>query len=353
VHRFGGGDLRAIAEVGDDIVAAGIADGLVKVDRGRLVTFAGPHDLAVAETLASAHDATCAGGLAGAWVKRDSTWTHAAHRAGPPSNDISALAIDGDALLVGTFDHGLARFAHGAWTTIERPELDARINAILVDGPKIWVGTAEGLTILEGTGASRLTRRDGLASRSVLSLAKSKGGILVGTSQGASLFGDGHPVRLGPKAPAGSGQNIESIGNVWAMAEDAAGWIWLGTTTGLYRGHAGDTEWQRFGVVTGHLKDDWVVALALHGDALYVGTYNGGVAKLVDTTATHVTDGWVNPGGLLVDGDRIYASTQDGLKMSDGAAWTDAGKLPGKDVTGAIKLGGTLYVATRRGLATI
>ena len=357
IQHLGGGDLRAIAQIGDDLVVAGIADGLQKVDRGRLVAYAAPRELRIAESLAAAHGAVCAGGLAGAWLQRGATWVHAAHREGPPSNDISALAVDGERLYVGTFDHGLATFEKGAWRTIERPELDARINAILVDGDKLWIGTAEGLTILGGPGfrdASRLTRRDGLASRSVLSLAKSTQGILVGTSQGASLFAEGHPVRLGPKAPAGSGQNIESIGNVWALAEDAAGWLWLGTTTGLYRGHAGDTAWQRFSVVTGHLHDDWVIAMVKKGDALYVGTYNGGIVRFDGTTATHVTDGWVNPGGLAVIGERLYAATQDGLRVSDdGTLWTDAGALPGRDTTAIARVGGKLIAGTRRGLAEL
>ena len=346
VQRLGGGDLRAVTQIGDAIVVAGIADGLQRVDRGRLVAYAGPRELRIAESLGAAHGAVCAGGLA-------------AHRDGPPSNDISALAVAGKRLYVGTFDHGLATFEQGAWRTIESPELDARINAILVDGDRLWVGTAEGLTILSGPGfrdASRLTRRDGLASRSVLALAKTRDGkgVLVGTSQGASLFADGHPVRLGPKAPAGSGQNIESIGNVWAIAEDAAGWLWLGTTTGLYRGHAGDTEWQRFSVVTGHLKDDWVIAMAIQGDALYVGTYNGGVVRFDGTTATHVADGWVNPGGLAVLGDRLYAATQDGLRTSDdGTHWTDAGTLPGRDPTAIARVDGRLIAGTRRGLAEL
>jgi ligand-binding sensor domain-containing protein len=357
VQHLGGGDLRAIAQIGDDLVVAGIADGLQKVDRGRLVAYAGPRGLRIAESLAAAHGAVCTGGLAGAWLSRGTTWVHAAHREGPPSNDISALAVDGARLYVGTFDHGLATFEHGAWRTVESPELDARINAILVDGDKLWVGTAEGLTILGGPGfrdAARLTRRDGLASRSVLSLAKASTGILVGTSQGASLFADGHPVRLGPKAPAGAGQTIESIGNVWAVAEDRAGWLWLGTTTGLYRGHAGDTAWQRFSVVTGHLHDDWVIAMAMTGDALYVGTYNGGIVRFDGTTATHVADGWVNPGGLAVIGERIYAATQDGLRVTDdGTHWTDAGALPGRDTTAIARVDGTLIAGTRRGLAVL
>ena len=352
--RLGGGDLRAVVKIGDDIVVAGVADGLQKVDRGRLVAYGGPRELRIAESLASAHGAVCTGGLAGAWLHRGETWIHGAHREGPPSNDISALAADGDKLLVGTFDHGLAIRDGNAWRTFESPDLDGRINAILVDGERIYVGTAEGLSIIKGHDVSRLTKRDGLPGRNVLSLSKAASGILVGTSQGAVLLGDAHPVRLGPKAPAGSGQNIEAIGTVWAIVEDGAGWIWLGTTTGLYRGHAGDLEWQRFAGVTGALKNDWVTALAVHGTQLFVGTYNGGIVRIDGTAATQVSEGWVNPGGLTLVGERLYAATQDGLRSTDdGTHWLEAVKLPGRDTTAIARVGTRLVIGTRRGVAEL
>ncbi len=354
LRRFGGGDMRAIAKIGEDLVVAGVADGLQKIDRGRLVAYAGPHELRIAESLAAAHGATCTGGLAGAWLSRGDAWIHAAHREGPPSNDISALAVDGDKLLAGTFDHGLAIKDGKSWRTFESPELDARINAILVDGDTTYVGTAEGLTIIKGHDVSRITKRDGLPGRNVLAIAKASTGILVGTSQGAVLLGDAHPVRLGPKAPAGSGQNIESIGNVWAVIEDGDHWLWLGTTTGLYRGHAGDVEWQRFAGITGALKNDWVTALAVHGTQLYVGTYSGGIVRIEGTAATQVAPGWVNPGGLTFVGERLYAATQDGLRATDdGTHWHDVAALPGKDTTAIAKLGATIVVGTRRGVAAL
>jgi pimeloyl-ACP methyl ester carboxylesterase len=45
------------------------------------------------------------------------------------------------------------------------------------------------------------------------------------------------------------------------VAEDAQGDIWLGTTTGLYRGRSDGATWTRYSVATGALKDDWVMAL--------------------------------------------------------------------------------------------
>lgn len=327
-------DPRAIANVDGEIVIADAVDGLRVVDRGRTKAFDGPRG--GAQAIAFAHGATCAGMLTGVQLHRTS-WIGAAHREGPPSNDISALAVDGDKLYVGTFDKGLAIF-DGAWRTFSSPELDARINAITVDGDHIYVGTAEGLAVIHGSDVRRLTKRDGLPGRGVLAIGKAHDGILVGTSQGAVLLGDGHPVRLGPKG--------EAIGNVWAVAEDSAGNLLLGTTTGLYRGR--DDRWQRFAGVTGALANDWVTSLAVRGDTVYIGTYNGGVTSLVGEKTTHVADGWVNPGGLAFVGDVLYAATQDGLRVVVGSG--DVPHAPGKDVTAVVARGGKLVVGTRRGV---
>jgi hypothetical protein len=45
----------------------------------------------------------------------------------------------------------------------------------------------------------------------------------------------------------------------------------------------------------------------------------------------------------------------DGLVIGDGhtTTWTTKRALPGRDTTGAVRVGSTLWVATRRGLATI
>ena len=364
VQGLGGGDIRAVGKLDGAIVAAGFGGGLARVDRGRLVPLAGaPAGLVMAQALAEVAaqgGAACAGGLEGLWLRArtGAAWAPARAARGIPANDLSALAVDGERLWVGTFDHGLAKLERGTWTRIEDRALDHRINALLVEPragkpSRLWVATAAGLSVIDGGTISQLTKREGLPARSVLALGRLRDGrILVGTTSGAAIVGDGRPVALGGK------QGIEAK-NVWAVAEDADGWIWLGTTTGLYRGKPDDTAWTRYSVATGHLRDDWVMALATRDHAIWVGTYKGGVTRFDPTsdaagvTATPLGDGWINPGGLRLSGATLYASTMEGVRTSDGVSpsWTPlAAKLPGKDTTATAELGGTLYVATRRGL---
>jgi ligand-binding sensor domain-containing protein len=407
VRSFGGGDLRALAALDGAVIVASVVEGLQRVDRGRLVAFAGaPRQLTFAQALGVRGEAMCTGGLEGAWLRAagdGAPWIRAAPRQGPPSSDISALAVEGARLWVGTFDRGLAVLESGRWRAVAHPDLDARINALLVEPrparpARLWIATANGLSTLEDAGAGaapivrRLARADGMPGRGVLALTRlADGRILAGTSYGAVLVdprsaaaGDAalaRPVRLGAKQPDGG-----SLGTIWAVAQTSDGVLWLGTTTGLYRGRAdalaGDdaAAWQRFSLATGHLSDDWVTALVARGAELYAGTYKGGVVRLAPgaadlapgaagaptsvvaaaggVIATRLHDGWINPGGLVFDGDRLLAATMEGLLVgtfsgapTDGGRWSTLPGLPGVDVTASARLGGTLYVSTRRGLA--
>lgn len=353
VRGYGGGDVRQVAKVDGSIVAATFGGGLVRVDRGRLIDVAGaPKPLAMAQAISERGGAACAGGLDGLWLRPTptSTWTAAARPAGPPANDISVIAQDGAKLWVGTFDHGLAVLEGGAWKPFEHAKLDRRINALLVDGRKLWVATAAGLSVIEGTTVLQLGKADGLPARGILSLAKLRDGrLLVGTSAGAAIVGEGRPLHIGNK------QGLEAK-NVWAVAEDADGWIWLGTTTGVFRGKADDTAWRRYSVATGQLRDDWVMAIVTKDRAIWVGTYKGGVTRFDPTdagvNATPLGDGWVNPGGLRWIDNTLYASTMEGVRMGDGASptWTSLDRMPGKDTTATVRVGDALYISTRRGL---
>ena len=338
VRDVGAGDLRRVTWLDGAVVTAGIGDGLRAVDRGRLGALAGGPGLLLAQAVGARDGAACAGGLDGLWLRASAAapWRSVAPAAGLPSNDISALAADGDRVWVGTFDRGLAVRDRGAWRAVTHPDLDLRINALLVEPrpaarSRLWVATAAGLMTLDGSEVSRLTRRDGLPGRSVLALARLRDGrVVAGTTTG----------------------------------------VWRGPATAAGKG-APAGGWQRYSLATGHLRDDWVMAIAARGRAVWVGSYKGGVvrfdlarAAVADSApagapapllATHVADGWINPGGLTWDGARLVASTQEGLRSSDGTARRSTVEpgLPGKDVTAFARTGTTRWIATRRGLVEL
>ena len=149
-RHLGGGDIRRIMKLDGALVVASVGDGLARIDRSRFAALEGaPRGFSMAQTIAEANGVVCAGGLDGTWLRpRGGSWVAAnTHGNRPPSNDISALAHDGERLWVGTFDRGLAVFDHGAWRTIAADKVDARINALHVDrqSKRVWAATASGL----------------------------------------------------------------------------------------------------------------------------------------------------------------------------------------------------------------
>ncbi|MFN0247932.1 MAG: two-component regulator propeller domain-containing protein [Kofleriaceae bacterium] len=361
VRDYGGGNLRAVTKIDGAIVAVGLGGGFVTVDRGRLVTYNGAPKVSMVQALTESDGAVCTGGLDGLAVRSSAkTWTQVAAPQGIPANDISALAADGDALWVGTFDKGLAKFEKGVWTKIESQTLDYRINAILVEPrgkarSRIWVATANGISIVDQSArppaVTEITRTEGLPARGVLSLARLRDGrVLAGTMHGAAILADGaRPVAIGLK------QNLE-VKNVWAVAEDSQGYLWIGATTGVYRGKPDDTGWTRYSVATKHLRDDWVMALAVRDNEVYVGTYKGGLTRFdlgTAPTATQLGEGWINPGGLRWDSGTLYASTMNGLASTDGRGdWSSSTTYTVDDTTATERVGELLFIATRRGVVS-
>ena len=358
VRSYGGGDLRRVTKVDGAIVAAGLGIGLVTIDRGRLIDVKGAPKIPMAQAITERGGVACAGGLEGFAIRPSKTaaWTTVKATSSIPANDVSALASDGDVLWVGTFDHGLARFSKGTWTTITSGKLDHRVNALLVEPrankpSRIWVATANGISIVDGTTVSEITKSEGLPARGVLSLARMRDGrILAGTMHGAAILADGaRPIAIGLK------QNLE-VKNVWAVAEDSQGFLWLGATTGVFRGKPDDSAWTRYSVATKQLRDDWVMALVPHADEMYVGTYKGGVTRfdVADTvTASQLGDGWINPGGMRWENGTLYAATMHGLKATDGRGdWASTTIYTVDDTTATARVGEVLFIATRRGVVS-
>jgi ligand-binding sensor domain-containing protein len=339
-------EARAIVAAGGVLWAATMGEGLQRI--GGAGRDALPRDVVTA--LGARGDTLCAGTDDGLYVRRGrGDWRRTAD-AGPPSNDVSALAWDGLRLWAGTFDRGLAVLDRGVWTTVGG--LDARVNALAVErteeARRAWVATARGLASVDGGVVRVLRRTDGLPDDDVHAVAAlASGGVVAGTARGAVIVRDGRVQPAGPKRmPAHA---------TWAVAEAPDGTLWLGTTNGLFRVRG--ERFRRFSLASGDVPDDWITALAVDGGALWVGTYSGGIARIAtdgrgrDVGRTALADVHVNPAGLSVHGGRVYAATMEGLFVGAGAAFGRlAGAAPGEDVTAVLHAEGARWVASRHGL---
>jgi hypothetical protein len=284
-----------------------------------------------------------------------------------PSNDITVVAEDGGGrVAVGTFDRGAAIVEGGRVSPVPGLEPTEAINAAAWqeggDGSALWLATAHGVVrVAPRAVPRRLRAADGLPSSFVRALlVQPDGRVLVGTDEGAAWIEGDRVVAVAPRRKGGPVPLASPMHATWALAVSADGAMWLGTNVGLYVGKGG--SFRRVALATGDLKDDWVTALAVRGDDVFVGTYAGGVTHLhashlggITGDHVHLGGGCINPGGLTFVGDQLFAATMEGLLArpagDDHAAWTlRPAAAPGRDVTSVRKVGDTLWVASRRGI---
>ncbi|MEO7096289.1 MAG: two-component regulator propeller domain-containing protein [Polyangiales bacterium] len=355
----GKSDVRAFAAVGDELWGAAYGEGALRIGKGAPTVEAGlPPGAKWAQAIGARGETRCLGTAAGLFVKEGKLPWKKLTTGGLPSNDVNAIVRDGDRIWAGTYDRGLAVLASGTWKTVEGDALDDRINALAVNKKGVWVGTTRGLVRIEGAAQTVFGVAGGLPSSDVHALAPlSSGGMLVGTTKGAAIV-DGSTV-----TPLAKKQGLV-IDTAWAVAEGPKGMLLVGASTGLYVRATKDAKWKRLSVMSGHLPDDWVTALAVRGTDVFVGTYSGGVSHLSFSGATadepiasQLGGGYVNLAGLTISGDSLYAATMNGLlsrplaATGEGGAWKKlAQSALGVDVTGVVAGPDGLWVASRRGL---
>jgi hypothetical protein len=372
-------EVRALAYDGEDLLVAAPGHGVLMSTHTALAALPSLGAAASsAQAVGAAHGARCVGASDGLFVQaRRGEPFRAVAAPALPSGDLSAVARDGDAVWIGAFDHGLARLEAGRFTKVDG--VDARVNAIAVEGHAAWIATARGLFHVaprgSGFAVTATTAADGLPSSDVhAAVLLSDGALLVGTAAGAAL------VQGGAVTPLAAKVGIPR-GGVWAVAELHAGasrLLVLGTSRGLLVGAvdrdgvvartdpraeppAAAKAWTSYSMATGDLDDDWVTALAVKGSSIYVGTYNAGVTRLDlapaapanAVRAARVADGYVNFGALALVGDRLYAGTMTGLVAigARGGATQVLRAAPGVDVTAIAPFDGGAWIASRRGLA--
>ena len=269
----------------------------------------------------------------------------------PGPAHVSALALLGGHLVVGLFDGGLAlgagQDATPAWTAIPGSDVWG-VNALLPAGGALYVASLRGAARFDGR---RLTPLEGHGTGAAFSLASTRDGVAIGYGQGVLLPG------------ARFLSAFHGLPGNQALALASGGELFVGTPSGL-GGIAGTKVAWRVTGGEGKLPNHWVTALALKGEDLFVGTYGGGVTRRIRTAQTVVFQGFpeteglkVNPGCLVVAGDRLYLGTDGGglFRLSaDGRGFRPIPiALPSLHVTALLDGGASLWVGTDQGLARL
>jgi hypothetical protein len=104
-------------------------------------------------------------------------WRHVNRFDGLPEDWVMELACAGDrSAWVGLYRRGLGRMGPDGWTTVVP---DVWVQSLAVDGEALWVGTADGLLWVDDHGVAEV-----LPERDVHALLVDDGGVWVGTRAG-------------------------------------------------------------------------------------------------------------------------------------------------------------------------
>lgn len=148
---------------------------------------------------------------------------------GWPSNVVTALYEDRDGTLWVGFGNGAEQFRNGRFFEDRSVSLriQSRVNAIHRDRSGIlWFGCEDGLYSFDNNKITRYTREDGLADTRITALLEDRQGRLwVGSRQGMSSFDHARGLA-----------SIPQLGEVVSLYEDSSGVVWVGTNgRGLFR----------------------------------------------------------------------------------------------------------------------
>jgi ligand-binding sensor domain-containing protein len=292
---------------------------------------------------------------AGLFKKGPSGWTPARRRPSalpPGSAHVTAMTHFQGQLAVGTFDGGAAV---GTWdkdgTSNWRALPTAHawgINALLPFGGALAVASLRGASRVEG---SKIKPLD--PPGSAFSLAQTPRGMAVGYGHGVLLPG---------------GEFLSAFhglpGNqALAMLHDD--YLYVGTPSGLGAISGNRVAWRTMGG-DGLLPHPWVTSLASFKNALYIGTYGGGVARRTkeggaargafqqfpETDGLKINTGCmaVFDGALLVgtDGKGIYRLNVDAARFEPIRL-----PIPSNSVTALLPDGDSLLVGTNEGIARL
>jgi ligand-binding sensor domain-containing protein len=271
---------------------------------------------------------------------------------GSPGQPIAAAAQRKDGTVwVGGDGPGLGIWNGGRFAsyTLRSVPLYARVQAMLSGSDDaLWIGTTAGLIRLQDGREQRMTKADGLANDSVLSLAAGRNGeIWIGTDGGFSRWRNGEIDSFLP----GNGLSQSTAG---ALYEDREGSLWVGTKRGLNQ--FVDRRTIPFTTAEGLPSDDTGPVFQDPRGVIWVGTLGAGLARFDGRRSSVLTklDGLSSNSILALAGDAkgtLWVGTDSGLdQMRDGKI---AAIFPGAIRSLYQDAEGTLWIGTSKGPAVL
>jgi len=242
----------------------------------------------------------------------------------------SVLADRAGNVWVGTLYGKLFQLRGNQFTNVESwPTIDPGVAVIHQDRQGlVWFGTGQGLICRDPR--KLFTNRDGLSSNTIQALADDAAGNLwIGTDAGLNVFRGGQISSLHKT----NGLPSEDIRSLYVDSDDV---LWVGTASGLARYDG--TKWTRYLKETGLLSNPVGYLMEDSEHYLWLGT----LAGLVRVNKNELND--FARGSIHTIASRAYG-VEDGLPTSQ----CSAGSQPAAAVTAE----GTLWFPTIQGLVSV
>jgi signal transduction histidine kinase/ligand-binding sensor domain-containing protein len=241
---------------------------------------------------------------------------------GGQSKAWSVLVDSRQQVWAGTRDEGLFRFVSGNFQKVAAAgNIGLQINALFQgrDG-KLWVGSENGLGGYDGQAWKFYSTGDGLPPNAVRALADDAAGNLwIGTG-GGGLFA----LRGGKISPV-----VAPVNDISCLLVDRDDALWVGTAGhGLARFSKGD--WTRYSTTNGLASDDIGYFIKDDLGNLWIGSYEGliraaftntaaGTPKIVScrTFLTRACSVGAQPAAIRTHDGRLWFPTNEGLVSVD------------------------------------
>ena len=255
---------------------------------------------------------------------------------GLPDTRVHALALDGDALWVGT-DTGAARVRLAPTLQVTRTVAlgNAAVHAVLATASGVYLGTwGSGLVHLQAQDAAPELVRTSVTGKHIAALADSGGSVYVAYADGPLARLEGGVLTAVPGTPS-HGQALASVARAGAGAE-----LVLGDLEGLYR----------VGQGVAPMAPVDARGVATSGSQLLVATYGAGLLAGPASGALHresIVPRFTR--GVAVRGTTRCVATTEGVYVdADARGWKKLtlGALPSNDVTALEALGARVAVGT-------
>jgi ligand-binding sensor domain-containing protein len=243
-----------------------------------------------------------------------------------------------------------------------------KVFCVRIDGDRVWVGTNNGLALLENGKWKIYTVDDGLAHQGVLSIDISDltGDVWIGTMGGLNRFSAG---KFETFNQFNSGLPNDVIYTVACSGKDV--WVATGGGAGQF-----DTYAEKWGIYTEEnapMHEPWTYGVCAGGDKIYIAAWGGGVIEFQPETGQFRD--YVDPDGEMEidlfpdDGivhdittgvswadDILWIGTYFGLSRYDGTRWKgyfdhDSG-LPSNFINFLKANGPVIWICTDKGLSS-